>query len=83
MRIIAYAYNGALYCPDCSDNEVRSDDAPMFSTDEGGQFGDYCDTCSECINEPWPTTDDSDDDDATADESAEFDDFHGVTIEGL
>lgn len=69
-RIIGYAYEAALHCPDCaaayyadkcdinaaygSEHDTHGiplqDDKgnpvnPVFSTDEPGDSGDYCDDC--------------------------------------
>jgi len=56
MNIIGYSYEAALHCVDCArerfpllpnvafdreGNQVR----PVFSTDEPGDSGDYCDDC--------------------------------------
>lgn len=62
-RIIGYSYDAALHCLDCTcdrfvtePSELTKDSEgnpvhPIFSTDETGEGGDYCDDCKLNIRE--------------------------------
>lgn len=48
--IIAYHFNGSVYCPDCAD-DLDDDDpevSPVFAEHEEEEIGSTCDDCRSC-----------------------------------
>lgn len=52
--IIAYHFDGAVYCPDCTDNEDMQDNeecSPVFADSLEDEIGATCDSCRNCLSD--------------------------------
>ena len=53
-RVIAWAVDASILCLDCGDDPGEDNDGgPVFSTDEHGPVGQFCEACAAEIAAPY------------------------------
>ena len=54
MHVIGWAMDAAIFCLDCGDDPGEYEDGgPIFSTDESGPLGEFCEACGDELSAPY------------------------------